>query len=342
VAQSRTPVLNRAAPDGHGDAEPATRTGIRGAIDRFQQRHAALAFPVGVIRKFGDDRAGRHAALVAYYAFFSLFPLLLAATTVIAYVVGNESAQQLQDSALSQIPVIGSQISNNVNTLSGSGLALVIGVVLALWAGLGCMQAAQDGMSEVWNVPRIEQPSFVAKRVRSLGTLLVIGAALVVGTAAMQAITLVPDVPGAARVAGIIVTTAINVGLFLVVFQVLNPERHPWRELLPGSIVGGVGYTLLQAVGQWYVNRTVKGAADTYGTFAVVIGLLSWLYLLGQLLLFAAELNVVAARRLWPRSIFPPRATRGDRRAIAAQAEQQRLVEEEQIDVSFRPQSPRS
>jgi YihY family inner membrane protein len=342
VSQSRTAVLNPPAPERHGAAEPPPRKGALGAIDRFQQRHAALAFPVGVIRKFGDDRAGRLAALVAYYAFFSLFPLLLAATTVVAYVVGNESAQQLQDSALSQIPVIGSQIANNVNTLSGSGFALVIGLVLAVWAGMGCMQAAQDGMSAVWNVPRIEQPSFVAKRLRSLGTLLVIGAALVVGTAAMQAITLVPDLPGAARVAGIIVTTAVNIGLFLVVFQVLNPERHPWRQLLPGAIVGGVGYTLLQALGQWYVNRTVKGAADTYGTFAVVIGLLSWLYLLGQLLLVAAEVNVVAARRLWPRSIFPPRMTRADRRAVAAQAEQQRLVEEEQIDVSFGPQARRS
>jgi inner membrane protein YhjD len=342
VPQTQTAVVNPPAQERRDEAQPPPRKGLPGAIDRFQQRHAPLAFPVGVIRKFGDDRAGRLAALVAYYAFFSLFPLLLAATTVVAYVVGNESAKELQDSALAQIPVIGSQISNNVNTLSGSGIALVIGVLLALWAGMGCMQAAQDGMSEVWNVPRAEQPSFIAKRLRSLGTLLVLAAALVVGTAATQAVTLVPDLPGAARVAGIIVTTAINTGLFLVVFQVLNPERHPWRELLPGAVVGGVGYTILQAVGQWYVNRTVKGAADTYGTFAVVIGLLSWLYLLGQLLLFAAEVNVVAARRLWPRSIFPPRLTRADREVVAAQAEQQRLVDEEQIDVSFPPQSRRS
>ena len=288
-----------------------------------------------MFRKFGDDRAGRLAALVAYYAFFSLFPALLAATTIVAYVVGDRSAKELQDSALAQIPVIGSQIAGNVNTLSGNGLALVVGVVLAVWAGLGCMQAAQDGMSEVWNVPRVQQPSFIVKRLRSLGTLFVLAVALVVGTAASQVVTLVPGVPGVARVAGVAVSLVINVGLFLVVFQVLNPERQPWRQLLPGAIVGGIGYTLLQGIGQWYVNRTVKGATDTYGTFAVVIGLLSWLYLLGQLLLLAAEVNVVASRHLWPRSLFPPRLTPADREAVAAQATSQQLVHDEQIDVSF-------
>jgi inner membrane protein YhjD len=321
--------------DSDAPAERPSRGGVLGRIDRFQQRRPPLAFVVGVIRKFGDDRAGRLAALVAYYAFFSLFPLLLAATTVVAYVVGDRSAQDLQDSALAQIPVIGSQISNNVNTLSGSGLALVVGVALALWAGLGCMQAAQDGMSEVWDVPRVNEPSFIAKRLRSLGTLGVMAAALLVGTAATQVVTLLPDLPGLARFGGVVASGLVNIGLFLVVFQVLNPERHPWRQLLPGAVVGGIGYTALQAVGQWYVNRTVKGAADTYGTFAVVIGLLSWLYLLGQLLLFSAEVNVVAARRLWPRALFPPRLTTADRRVVSAAATSQQLVEEEKIDVSF-------
>ena len=337
MPENRTDVLRRPQP-GQGwpaPAEPAPRHGVLGALDRFQQRHVVLSFPVAVARKFGDDRAGRLAALVAYYAFFSLFPALLAATTIVAYVVGDRSAQSLQDSALAQIPVIGSQIAGNVNKLAGNGLALAVGVLLALWAGLGCMQAAQDGMSEVWDVPRVEQPSFLMKRLRSLGTLVVMAVALVVGTAASQVVTLLPDVPGVARIAAIVASVLINVALFLVVFQVLNPERHPWRQLLPGAVVGGIGYTVLQGVGQWYVNRTVKGATDTYGTFAVVIGLLSWLYLLGQLLLYAAEVNVVAARRLWPRSMLPPRLTPADREVVAAQATSQQLVDDEQIDVSF-------
>jgi inner membrane protein YhjD len=320
-------------------ASPA-RGSLRDRVDDFQQQRRPLAFVVGVVRKFGDDRAGRLAALVAYYAFFSLFPLLLAATTIIAYVVGNRSAQDLQNSALAQIPVIGTQLGSNVHTLTGSGFPLVVGVVLALWAGLACMQAAQDGMSEVWNVPRVAQASFFAKRLRSLGSLIAIGAALVVGTSASQFITLLPDLPGVARIAGIVISVLINIALLLVVFQVLSAEHHPWREQLPGAVVGGVGYTLLQFAGQWYVNRTVTGASDTYGTFAVVIGLLSWLYLLGQLLLFSAEINVVAARHLWPRSLFPPRLTPADQEAVAATARSQQLIPEERIDVNFEPPGP--
>ena len=304
-------------------------------VDGLQRRHAVLAFPVGVVRKFGDDRAGQLAALVAYYAFFSLFPLLLAVTTIVAYVAGNKTAQELQDSALAQIPVIGTQIAGQVNTLSGSGIALVIGVLLALWAGLGCILAAQDAMSDVWNVPRARQAKFVAKVVRSLGVLAVVGFALVLGSTATQAVSWLPESAGVARAAGILGSCLINVGLILVAFQVLNPQRHPWRELLPGAVVAGVGYTLLQLVGRWYVDRTIKGATDTYGTFAVVIGLLSWLYLVGQLLLVAAEINVVTARRLWPRSLLPEAITDADHRALAGEATEEQLVADEQIDVEF-------
>jgi YihY family inner membrane protein len=290
---------------------------------------------VGVIRKFGDDRAGRLAALIAYYGFFSLFPLLLAASTVLAFVADSGDADRFQNSALSQIPVLGDQIGGNVTTLSGSGVALVIGLALALWAGLACMQAAQDAMNDVWGIPRVVQPNFVFKRLRSIACLAVIGASLVVSTFATQAVTVLPDLPGIARVAGLVVTALVNALVFLVAFQVLATEHQPWRELAPGAAFGGVGYTVLQTLGHWYVDRSINGASDTYGTFAIVIGLLSWLYLLGQFMLFAAEINVVRARRLWPRSLFPPKLTRADRTVMVSAARAQQLRPEQRIDVSF-------
>ena len=315
--------------------ESKPRGGLLGTIDKFQQQHAPLAFVVSVARKFGDDRAGRLAALISYYGFFSLFPLLLAASTILAFVAGDGDAGRFQNSALSQIPVLGDQIGGDVKTLSGSGVALVLGVALALWAGLACMQAAQDAMNEVWAIPRVAQPGFVHKRLRSVACLAVIGISLIVSTFATQAVTALPDLPGIARIGGIVLTTIVNGVVFLLVFQVLATEHQPWRELVPGAMVGGVGYTLLQAIGHWYVDRSVKGATDTYGTFAIVIGLLSWLYLLGQFTLFAAEINVVRARHLWPRSVFPPKLTRADRTAMIDAARAQQIRPEERIDVTF-------
>jgi inner membrane protein YhjD len=332
-----TAAPRRDGPGADGPAPAASRGGVLGSIDGFQQRHRPVAFVVGVVRKFGDDRAGRLAALIAYYAFFSIFPLLLAATTIVAYVVGDRSAQDLQDSALGQIPVLGTQVGGSVNALQGSPVAVVVGVALALWAGLACMQAVQDAMNEVWEVPRVAQPGFLPKRLRSLGTLVVMLLALATSTTATQLVTLLPDLPGAARVGGIVVSVLINAAVFWVVFQTLAQGHQRWRQLVPGAVVGGVGYTLLQAVGQWYVNRTIKGASDTYGTFAVVIGLLSWLYLLAQLVVVAAEVNVVATRRLWPRALFPPKLTQADRRVIAGLARSQQLRPEEHIDVTFEP-----
>ena len=241
----------------------------------------------------------------------------------------------VRSSALSQIPVLGDQLAGNVKTLSGSGLALFIGVALALWAGLACMQAAQDAMNELWQIPRVVQPGYLPKRLRSLASLAVIGASLAITTFAVQAFTLLPQLPGIARVGGLALSTVINGFVFLVVFQVLTSQHQRWRELAAGAAVGGVGYTALQAIGHWYVNRSINGATDTYGTFAIVIGLLSWLYLLGQFTLLAAEVNVVRARRLWPRSIFPPKLTPADRQSMVAIARSQQLRPEEHIDVNF-------
>src|SRR6266542_5843732 len=116
------------------------------SIDGYQQRRRWLAFPMAVVKKFGDDRAGNLAALIAYYGFFSLFPLLLVLVAVLGFILrGNATLQEsIVNSALAQFPIIGDQIKTNVKALSGSaGVALGIGTLVALWAGLGVTNAAQ-------------------------------------------------------------------------------------------------------------------------------------------------------------------------------------------------------
>src|SRR5918999_650685 len=119
---------------------------LLGRVDRYQRANAWLGFPIAVFKKFGEDRAGQLAALVAYYGFFAMFPLLLVAVTVLGYVLGGDvSAQErVLDSALSQFPVIGDQIRENIGVISGSGAALAVGIGRALWAGLAGLKAAQN------------------------------------------------------------------------------------------------------------------------------------------------------------------------------------------------------
>jgi inner membrane protein YhjD len=284
---------------------PPASTLIQRADD-LQRAHRSLALPVAIYRRFGDARAGRLAAVIAYYGFFSLFPALLALVTVLGFVLEDrpDLRDDIQRSALGQLPVIGDYIGEAATTpLTGNAAALVIGLLTALWAGMGAMQASQDAVNSVFDVPRNEQPSFLKKRARSLLMLVVLGGLLVGGAALTQFVNALGDVAILARLLLFVGTLALNVVVFWIAYRVLLAERHPWRALLPGAITAGIGYHVLQVVGQLYVNHVLKGAQDTYGTFATVIGLLSWLHLMAQITLLGTVVNVVTAKQLWPRHL---------------------------------------
>jgi YihY family inner membrane protein len=275
-------------------------------VDNFQQRHRRIAFPIAVFRKFGDDRAGTWAAVLAYDAFLSVFPLLLLLTTVLAYVSQHnpDVHRAVLDSALRDFPVIGKQLTENVHPLHGSALAVAAGGLMLLWGSRGLSDAGQLAMAEIWNVPRAERPGFLPRLVRSIGFVVALGLGIGVTTfvAALAAYA-----PGAlasrslAQVGGV----AVNIALFVVLFRVLTPQVGT-RQLVPGAVVAGVGWSLLQLLGTFLVGRTLRHASEVYGYFGSVLGLISWLFLTAQLTLYAAEINVVRARRLWPRSLVEP------------------------------------
>jgi YihY family inner membrane protein len=304
------------------------------AADRFQQAHPLLAVPVAVVKKFGDDQAGKHAALLAYYGFMSLFPLLLVFATLLAYALGNNPGlqEQLIAAAVAQFPVLGTQIAGSIRAIEGSGLGLVIGVLGTLWGGLGITQSAQDAMNALWAIPRRSRPGFWWRLVRGLGFLVLLAGGVVVAAALAQLAGSGPGPGGALVVAG---SLLLNLALLAVMFQVLSGRWVAWRRLLPGAAVGAVGWSVLQTLGVYVLDRQLAHANLIYGVFAVVIVLLSWLYLSAQMLLYAAEINVVLARRLWPRSLFQPPLTGPDRRVLAALAEAEERRPEETVEVRF-------
>ncbi len=303
-------------------------------IDRRQQRARGVRFVAAVYKKFTDDQAGQLAALIAYYAFVSIFPLLLVFVTILGFVLqGNPSDQQkIVHGTLGQFPVLSDSLK--VQSLKGSGVALAIGIVGALLAGMGITSAAQNAFNRIWAVPFKSRPNFLLTRARSLGMLAILGTLTIVSTAAAGFV-------GASShgvvtiVAGVLVAFVVNLVLFMTAFKLLTAADVSWREYLPGVIVAAFLWQLLQHLGGYYVDHTLKHTQPLYGTFAVVLGLLAWLYLGAQLVIFAAEINVVRTRRLWPRSFFSEPLLDADRRALTSSAEVEERLEQENVEVSF-------
>jgi membrane protein len=271
-------------------------------FDRYQQDHRLLAAPLGVVKKFGDDEGGSMVSLIAYRAFFSLFPLLLLMTTILGYLLADDPSlrETVVDSTLSQFPVIGDQLRGG--SLTGSGVALAVGVVGSLLAGLGVVLETEKTFDTVWGVPKEERHGFVGARLRAIGLLVVLGGLAVASTVVTGLVSGGADLFGPFW--GLLIATALNLVVFAAVFRLLTTREVGLRALVPGIAVATVGWELLQLLGGWYISHEVRNAGPAYGTFALVIGLLAWIHVGALFVVLGAEANVVRERRLWPRSLL--------------------------------------
>lgn len=328
------------------DALPATASRLTTALDRFQRRHRWAGLPVAVLYKYIDDQGNVLAALITYYAFVSLFPLLLLLVTVLGYALhGNEHLQlQVLNSALSRFPVIGDQLRTNIDPLHGKVLGLVVGILGSVYGGLGVAQACQNAMNKVWAVPRHDRPSPLKARGISLLLLLLLGTG-VLATTVLSALTTSASAYGSdlgigARILSTVLSVAINAVLFVVAFQLMTAEHITVDQVRGGALAAAVCWQLLQEVGTYYVGHELQGASATYGVFGLVLGLLAWIYLGALVIVMCAEYSVVRARKLWPRNLLAPfsdnvRLTEGDRRAYASYPKTEKHKEFETVEVEF-------
>src|SRR5487761_468951 len=237
-------------------------------IDAFQQAHTPLAFAFAVQKKYGDDTAGNLAALITYYGFLALFPLLLVLVTVLGMVAGGDPslARSIEHSALAQFPVIGTQLGKNIHALHrDSVVALVIGVAGLVWGSQGAVQTGQLAMAEVWNVPSTERPNFVSRLLRSLLMLAVLGVFLLATTAVAGFTRFTSSVPEVAKAGSVVLALALNLLLYFLAFRILTPKPVSHRDLIPGSVIGGVIWTALQYGGTLLVDHQLRGANEVYG-----------------------------------------------------------------------------
>jgi membrane protein len=315
-------------------------------LDAYQRRHRWLGFAIAVLYKYSDDQGGYMAALVTYYGFLSLFPLLLLTVTVLGFLLhGDPHLQaQLLESTLAKFPIVSAQLRANVHAHGGSGVGLAVGVLVALYGSLGAAQATQNVFNRAWAVPRNRRPNPLKSRARSLLLLVVLGAGVLLTTAlstlGTSAGALGATLSGGLRVVLFVLAFGVNIAVMMFLFRLLTADEVPTRALRLGWLTAGVALQILQVLGAYFLAHYLKGASESYGAFGLVLGMIAWIYLLALVLVLAVEIDVVSVRRLWPRALLAPfsddvELTRADRRAYTGYAQSERHKGFETVDVGF-------
>jgi membrane protein len=310
-------------------------------LDAFQRRHPVIGFPLAVFYKYFDDSGAYLAALITYYGFLSLFPLLLILSTILGAVLKQEGhlRDQILESALAQFPLVGDQLGDPAQ-LGGGGIGLAIGIVGSLYGGLGVAQALQYAMNTAWSVPRNSRPNPFKARGRSLQLLLIAGLAVLATTTVSIVANNGSFGGGTAQLIASVLGGVVSTGILVIVFRRATARPLTVLQVLPGAISAAIAWQLLQRFGIVYVSRVVQHASTTNSVFALVLGLIAFIYVAAIALVFSIEINVVRVNRLYPRSLLTPFTdnvvlTEGDKRSYIGIAEAQRHKGFEQIEVQF-------
>jgi YihY family inner membrane protein len=264
----------------------------RPRVARLRRRFVSVDISLRVADNYSRHRTGRNASLLAYFGFLSVFPLILALTAVLGFVLQNRPDLQdkIINSALNQLPIVGQTIGTDPSALRGNTGVLVVGLVLAIWSGMRAFVVLQTALDDVRELTDDERCSFVRARVKAFVGMLAVGGAQV----ATVAINAVATAIHSARIDEMLLLVggvAINTAILAFSYRELCSVRAPWREVLPGAFLGGVAFSVLQALGTSLVARSLSHASFVYGTFASVIALIWWLGLHSTAALIGAELN---------------------------------------------------
>lgn len=314
-------------------------------LDDLQRQRPVLGFPLAVVYKFFDDQGNYLAAVVTYYAFLAILPMLLIASSVLGFLLQDDPQlkEQLLDSALAQFPIVGQQLGSP-GGLQGSTQAVVVGSLVSLWGVTNLGQAAQNMLNAAWGIPRNTRLNPVRGRLRSV-------VLMVVGGLAVLAVAIVPNladrvglIPGGSSLVGEVLVQVLVVAVTAVVLSWMmaygTSLHHSLRTVLPGGVLIAVLWHLLQALGGFYVGRVVSTASEVNGIFALVLGLIVLIYAGAVIAILGIEVDVVHARRLYPRALLTPftddvELTAADRKVYTQYAKSQRHKGFERIEVSF-------
>ena len=292
--------------------------GVLQKLDRAQQNSTPLSVAVATVKKFSEDQSANLAAMIAFWAFFSVFPLFLVLVTLLAIFLPTSDKNSVLGHVAEMFPLLDPR---TVSGLSGAWWTIALGLATALWSGSGVVRTAQFAFNSVWGIPPGEQPGLVKQTLRSVTVLATIGAGLVLTTLLSGLVASSSsgvNLGAVARVAGYVLSAALDVGIFLAAFRILTDRDVTIRDVLPGAILSGIAFFVLQELSTLIISRYLKNAQSTYGHFATVITILWWFYLQSIITLFGAQLNVVLKQHSYPRSLTGAAQPDEGKRAPAA------------------------
>jgi YihY family inner membrane protein len=271
-------------------------------VDAYQQRHRLPGFIYAVIKKYGDDGAGYWAALLTYYGFLALFPLLMVLTTVAHSVLGSHP--DLEQTVLSGVtdyfPILGSQLSDHIHGLKSNGLALFAGIVFSIYGARGVAEVFRRGLRKVWGMESKKTDGFPKELIRSL-------AIIVIGGLGFLSASIIASLAAAAghgwgfRLASVGINLFILFWLFNFLIYASLPKHVAFKDTRLGAACAAIGLVILQLLGGYILAQHLKRLDALYSTFAITLGLLFWLYIQSQIIYYANEIAVVSSKKLWPR-----------------------------------------
>lgn len=287
-------------------------------LDTFQRRHRFTAFSYAVIKKYDEDDTGHQAALLTYYAFLSLFPLLLVLTTLTEFITTSHTELQstIIKGTTNYFPILGDQLSSHVSTLHKSGLALAIGILFTLYGARGVADAFRNGIQHLWKVPKAKRDGFPKSTLKSLAIIFIAGIGFVVASVSV-ALAGTAGQGIAFKILSIIINMLIWSGLFILLINISLPRHVPFKETRGAALTAAIGLVILQIVGGYFLKRELKHLDALYSYFALALGLLFWIYLQVQVLFYALEVAAVRSHKLWPRSLTGNDPTAADERIKA-------------------------
>jgi membrane protein len=278
-------------------------------VDRVQRRFPVIGFPVAVAKRYGEDHGGWLGSLIAYYGFFSLYPLLVVFVTLATWILQDRpnALQSVLEALWSKLPFVSDEISagvhEQVRDLAGQGWVLGVSLIVALWGSVGVIRVLQDTVNTIWGVPRYRRPGFFPKLVRGLAVVALLGIGMV-GTAIVAGVTVAVDLPLVAALGAAVANIVLAGVMAIGVYHLVIGTSVRTADVFPGALITAVGVYAITLLGGLYVKHVVARMSGVYGPFASTIGLLAYVSLTVQTFVVATEVSVVRARRLWPRTLI--------------------------------------
>jgi membrane protein len=275
-------------------------------LDRIQQSNRFLAFPVAVIKRYMDDRVGKQAALVTYYTFLSLFPLLLIFITIIGILITNniKLENQIMQSVYQLFPALGDDLQKNVKSLHTSGLALFLQSLVFLYGARGLASILQETFNNIWHIEHEHRPGFWDDHLRSFMMMLAVGLGMTIGAGVSLLLSSIFKVGWMSAILITVVNIGVTFWLFLSVFRLGTSEKISTHKLMLGAFIATLGVLLVQRLGGIIMSHELQRLQGLYGSFALALGMLFWIYLQAQVILYAIVITIVRTERDYPKKLF--------------------------------------